>query len=329
VVGLELELGRPAALLLAPALAALLAYLHYRGFERGYLKRHALYNPLARVVRARGRAGRRATLAAKLALAAALAAALAKPGLAVEREVVLQGPAEVATFRLARPVAILIIDVSGSMGEAIPGGVKIEVAKDALRKLVERVPPSVDLGLIAFDHAVRAAVPPSQNRTVLLRVLDSLRAEGGTVYGHALDTAISWLKPYLAFNSSALVVFATDGMPSDLEYRRLLAFFREKRVPIHTVYIGKPGEPGEGETRFIARETGGEQYTAETAQQLADAFAELGERVSEMAVRASAPVTVKKLVRERVDLSWLFAAAAAALLALLQAARYRASGVSF
>ena len=326
---MELELSQPAALLLAPVVAALLAYLHYRGFEGGYLRQHTLYNPLARVVRQRGRARRRATLAVKLTLAVALALALARPGVFVEREVVLQGPAEVAMFRLARPVAVIVIDVSGSMGEAIPGGVKIEVAKDALRKLVERVPPSVDLGLIAFDHAVRAAVPPSQNRSVLLRVLSSLQAEGGTVYGHALDTAISWLKPYLAFNSSALVVFATDGMPSDLEYRRLLAFFREKRVPIHTVYIGKPGEPGEGETRFIARETGGEQYTAETAQQLADAFAELGERVSEMAVRASAPVAVKKLVRERVDLSWLFAAAAAALLALLQAARYRASGVSF
>jgi Mg-chelatase subunit ChlD len=326
---LELELGQPAALLLAPVVAALLAYLHYRGFEGGYLRQHTLYNPLARVVRQRGRARRRATLAVKLALAVALALALARPGVLVEREVVLQGPAEVAMFRLARPVAVMVIDVSGSMGEAIPGGVKIEVAKDALRKLVERVPPSVDLGLIAFDHAVRAAVPPSQNRSVLLRVLDSLQAEGGTVYGHALDTAISWLKPYLAFNSSALVVFATDGMPSDPEYRRLLAFFRENRVPIHTVYIGRPGEPGEEETRFIARETGGEQYTAETAQQLAEAFAELGRRVSEMAVRASAPVTVKKLVRERVDLSWLFAAAAAALLALLQAARYHASGVSF
>ena len=326
---MELELSQPAALLLAPVVAALLAYLHYRGFEGGYLRQHTLYNPLARVVRQRGRARRRATLAVKLALAVALALALARPGVFVEREVVLQGPAEVAMFRLARPVAVMVIDVSGSMGEAIPGGVKIEVAKDALRKLVERVPPSVDLGLIAFDHAVRAAVPPSQNRSVLLRVLSSLQAEGGTVYGHALDTAISWLKPYLAFNSSALVVFATDGMPSDPEYRRLLAFFRENRVPIHTVYIGRPGEPGEEETRFIARETGGEQYTAETAQQLAEAFAELGGRVSEMAMRASASVAVKKAVRERVDLSWLFAAAAAALLALLQAARYRASGVSF
>ncbi len=326
---MRLELSQPAALLLAPVVAALLAYLHYRGFEGGYLRQHTLYNPLARVVRQGGRARRRATLAVKLALAVVLALALARPGVFVEREVVLQGPAEVAMFRLARPVAVIVIDVSGSMGEAIPGGVKIEVAKDALRKLVEQVPPSVDLGLIAFDHAVRAAVPPSQNRSVLLRVLSSLRAEGGTVYGHALDTAISWLKPYLAFNSSALVVFATDGMPSDPEYRRLLAFFRENRVPIHTVYIGRPGEPGEEETRFIARETGGEQYTAETAQQLAEAFAELGGRVSEIAVRASAPVAVKRAVRERVDLSWLFAAAAAALLALLQAARYRASGVSF
>ncbi len=326
---MEVELSQPAALLLAPVVAALLAYLHYRGFEGGYLRQHTLYNPLARVVRQRGRARRRVTLAVKLALAVVLALALARPGVFAEREVVLQGPAEVAMFRLARPVAILIIDVSGSMGEAIPGGVKIEVARDALRRLVEQVPPSVDLGLIAFDHAVRAAVPPSQNRSVLLRVLSSLQAEGGTVYGHALDTAISWLKPYLAFNSSALVVFATDGIPSDPGYRRLLAFFRENRVPIHTVYIGKPGEPGEGETRFIARETGGEQYTAETAQQLAEAFAELGERVSEMAVRASAPVTVKRAVRERVDLSWLFAAAAAALLVLLKATRYRASGVSF
>jgi Ca-activated chloride channel family protein len=326
---LEVELSQPAALLLAPVVAALLAYLHYRGFEGGYLRQHALYNPLARVVRQGGRARRRATLAVKLALAVALALALARPGVFVEREVVLQGPAEVAMFRLARPVAILIIDVSGSMGETIPGGVRIEVARDALRRLVEQVPPSVDLGLIAFDHAVRAAVPPSQNRSVLLRVLSSLQAEGGTVYGHALDTAISWLKPYLAFNSSALVVFATDGMPSDPEYRRLLAFFRENRVPIHTVYIGRPGEPGEGETRFIARETGGEQYTAETAQQLAEASAELGEKVSEIAVRASTPVAVKRAVRERVDLSWLFAAAAAALLALLQATRYHASGVSF
>ena len=326
---MELELGRPVALLLAPAVAALLTYFHHRSFEKNYFRRHALYNPLARVVKPRSHVSRRATLALKLVLAAVLAAALARPSVVVEREVLLQGPAGGAVLKLARPVVVLVVDVSGSMGEAIPGGVKIEVARRALRGLVERVPPSVDLGLVAFDHAVKAAVPPSQNRTVLLRVLDSLRAEGGTVYGHALDTVISWLRPYIAFNSSALVIFATDGMPSDPDYRRLLSFFRENRVPIHTVYIGRPGEPGEKETELIARETGGTQHTAETAQQLAEAFAELEGRVSEVAVKALASATVKRVTRERVDLSWLFAAAAAVLLALLQVARYRVSGVSF
>lgn len=328
---MEALLARPLALLLAPALAALLVLLHSWGFKRVYLKRFVLLNPLARVVRVERKPRRRATLALKLALAALLALTLSQPYVTVEREVVVESGGEVEVrLRLARPVVIVIVDVSGSMSAEIPGGVKaIEAAKEAVRRLVEGAPQGVDVGLIAFSDRIEAAVPPTSDRKAVLAVVNALESTGGTMYTYPLRAALNWLAPYTLFGSPTLVVFVSDGLPADMEYRGLLPKFKALNVSIHTIYIGGVGESGEAEMQLIARETGGEQYTAEAAQQLISVFEGLASRVGEMAVRAQERLKAKRTVREVVNLSWAPAIAAATIFTLLLAARYRASQLTF
>lgn len=322
---MTLALGNPAWLAAAPVIAALLALAHTVGFRRLYLRRAALWNPMARVVKLRRRPRRRLTLALKLAFAAAVSLALAQPHLLVEREVEAAGQAR-ARMRLAQPVAVLVIDVSGSMGESVPGGVKIEVAKEALKMLVERAPPSVHLGLVAFSDRIVHAVPPTSDRRPLLSTIELLKPEGGTMYTFAFQTALSWVRPYVALGAPALVVFASDGLPADPEYRDLLSEFRGLNVSVHAVFIGSEKE-GEAEMELIARETGGEHYTAANAQEILEVFARLAEKVAELNVTAGVRTRVK--VSEEVDLAWAPAAVAAVTLALLLAARYRAARVTF
>ncbi len=262
--------------------------------------------PLARLLQpALSRRGRLrgAVLAAALV---ALTVGLLSPTATVEREVTVQASGEVqAAYQVARPAVILVMDVSGSMGEQIPGGVKIEAAREAALRFVEGVPGDVDVGLIAFSDRVESSVPPTGNRSELEAAIRALMATGGTMYSYPLMSALAWVRGYRAFNATCAVVMLTDGLPADRsEYRHLLGSFRELGVPIHTVFIGVPGSEGEEETRLIARETGGTQHTVATVRDLLDTLSNLSSQVSETVATARFSASVKVPVRTQLDLGW-------------------------
>jgi len=287
--------------------------------------------PLAGLLRPperRTRVGRRALLAAALV---ALTVGLLSPTITVEREVRVQASGEVqASLQIARPAVVLLVDVSGSMGEPLPGGVKIEAAREAARRFVEGLPEGVDVGLIAFSDRVELSVPPTGNRSRLEGAISELTASGGTMYSYPLSSALAWVRGYRAFNATCAVVIVTDGLPADrVEYRGLLSSFREIGVPVHAVFIGPPGSEGEGETRLIARETGGTQHTAETVGDLVDALSELSSRISEAVASAQFEAEVRVPVSERVDLGWPLVLAGLALYASYWAVALRDEGTRF
>ena len=322
---------RPHFLLLAPLLAAALTYLHFEGFKRFYLGKYRYTNPLVQVLTVKKRHKRRLlSLALKLLLAVIISLSIAEPYVTVERVVVVGGEAEVVdVLDAANPVVVVVVDVSGSMSGAFTGGVKIEAAKRAVENLVRELPSEFDVGLVSFSDKVELAVPPTVDRGRVLRAIARLKAEGGTVYTYSLETALSWIEPYRAFNATAVVVFTTDGMPSDPEYRRVLEKYRELNVTIYTVYIGNPGETGEKETKYIAEYTGGSQYTASTAAQLAKTFEEITVEISRVSISLEVEVRSERKVTEKVSLRPHLALVSLVLLALLWVIRYRYSKILF
>ncbi len=230
--------------------------------------------------------------------------AVASPTVKVRRKVVREvtGEAEYS-YRIANPAVVIIVDISGSMADAIPGGVKIEAAKRAIQNFLTELSEDVDVGLIAFSGQVVAQVPITSNKDEILGVTSQLKPEGGTMYSNPLMTALSWLKAYRYFNISCALVFVTDGLPADIqEYRKLLSEFSDADIPIFSVYIGPKGDEGELETKFMAEKTGGEQHTAETVEKLVESLEELANRVSKVVGRVEVKTRVEEYVESQIPL---------------------------
>ena len=112
-----------------------------------------------------------------LAAISALAIGLARPS------VVLAVPREEATI-------MLTMDVSRSMRATDVDPNRLTAAQQAATDFVDRLPEQFRVGLVAFSTEARLVVEPTTDRAELREALASLRADGGTAMGDAIDLAL-------------------------------------------------------------------------------------------------------------------------------------------
>ena len=112
-----------------------------------------------------------------LAAISALAIGLARPS------VVLAVPREEATI-------MLTMDVSRSMRATDVDPNRLTAAQQAATDFVERLPEQFRVGLVAFSTEARLVVEPTTDRAEIREALSSLRADGGTAMGDAIDLAL-------------------------------------------------------------------------------------------------------------------------------------------
>jgi Ca-activated chloride channel homolog len=108
---------------------------------------------------------------------AALAIGLARPS------VVLAVPREEATI-------MLTMDVSRSMRATDVDPNRLTAAQQAATDFVDRLPEQFRVGLVAFSTEARLVVEPTTDRAEIREALASLRADGGTAMGDAIDLAL-------------------------------------------------------------------------------------------------------------------------------------------
>lgn len=195
------------------------------------------------------------------------------------------------TFAQVRgPVAsslLLLIDASGSMGDAIGGGkprVKIEAAKQAAIDALGRAAQSgsIEVAVLAFNGDCQNPVPRYQDFTrdvaQLTRFIRSLRPGGGTPMADALRFA----NRYLAFNgdagaSSKMIMLLADGENDCGDIGRALASLQASGIIFRHETVGfgiTPTSQAAHDLRAIATQTGGTYHHAANATQLADVFME-------------------------------------------------------
>ena len=323
-----IELGSPWLLLLAiPVAAGVIAGARVYGRVASSVK---VEYPLARFIAAQPtRRWRRLRLGLKLAVLALLALALASPK--VTYTVRRRARAEVeGRLKLANPAVVVLLDVSGSMGEQLGGERKIDAAVEAVRSFLRKLPGGVDVGLVAFSSHVVKAVPVTSDRLLVAQVAAELKAGGGTMYSYPLESAISWLEPYRVLNISCAVVLVSDGLPADRElYVEKLSKLRKLEIPVYTVYIGEEGSRGEAVARGIASETGGESFTVEDAAELASMLGELAREVGEAVYRGAAELELEEQAERTAELKDIALAMLAAVLPALWAASASAERTFF
>jgi Ca-activated chloride channel family protein len=108
---------------------------------------------------------------------AALAIGLARPSL------VLAVPREEATI-------MLTMDVSRSMRATDVDPNRLTAAQQAATDFVDRLPEQFRVGLVAFSTEARLVVEPTTDRAEIREALATLRADGGTAMGDAIDLAL-------------------------------------------------------------------------------------------------------------------------------------------
>ena len=116
-----------------------------------------------------------------------------------------------------RATVILVLDVSGSMQASDVRPSRLAAAQKAVRSFLNRVPPQVRIGLVAFSGDAEVAAPPTTDRDQLRQSLDGIGtfpAFGGTAIGDALAVAVELAKQALSGGTAQLTSF-TSAAPAN------------------------------------------------------------------------------------------------------------------
>jgi Ca-activated chloride channel family protein len=151
---------------------------------------------------------------------------------------------------------ILAMDVSNSMNADDVKPTRIEAAKAAARAFVERQPPAVKVGVVAFGDGAVIVQAPTGEHAEVLKSIDRLSVAGGTSLGLGLVSSLSAIagKPVtidaealasdsaqvdIGFFGSATVVMLSDGeqtgQPDPLAVAEVASV---AGVRVHTIGIG-------------------------------------------------------------------------------------------
>jgi Ca-activated chloride channel family protein len=154
---------------------------------------------------------------------------------------------------------ILALDVSNSMKADDVRPTRIEAAKAAARAFVDRQPPAVRIGVVAFGDGAVVVQTPTNAHVDVLGAIDRLTPEGGTSLGQALVTSLSAIagKPVtidpealasdsaqvdIGYFGSATVVLLSDGeetsRPNPVSVAEVASV---AGVRVHTIGVGTPG----------------------------------------------------------------------------------------
>jgi Ca-activated chloride channel family protein len=112
--------------------------------------------------------------------------------------------------------AMIVLDASGSMWGAIGGKPKLEVARDALKQVLGRIPPATELGLMAYGHRAKGdcadletLVPPAAGTAgKIAAAAGALRFLGKTPLSEAVRRAADALR---STEGKATVILITDA----------------------------------------------------------------------------------------------------------------------
>jgi Ca-activated chloride channel family protein len=222
---------------------------------------------------------------------AALVVAAAKP----QRTVAV--PVERASIMLAT-------DVSGSMTATDVQPNRLTAAKRAAFQFLATVPRQVNLGVMAFNQTPQVLQNPTRDRKAVSAAVQRMVSHGGTATGEAILTATGVLSrsPGVGLKRPpAAIVLLSDGASTTGRDPVAAAQAAGKlKIPIYTVALGtpqgtittkRPQSQGGGTTTTrvppdpralaqIARASGGQTFSAESAGGLKAVYERLGSQLS-------------------------------------------------
>ena len=257
-------------LLWAVLLVPLVLLLWMRGERRRAQRAGAFGNPalLPNVVTARPGWRRVVPIILYLLAATVLLLALARP------EATAQVPRDQATI-------MLVMDTSQSMLNTDVSPNRVEAARAAADAFLEEIPDRFQVGLVTFAGAPSVEALPTTDKEVIRSALRNAPVRDGTAVGDALVRALAASRPRNATGRdrppTAILLLSDGASRSGVPPLAAAQQARQEGVPVFTVALGV--QPS-AELQQIAEVTGGQSFTAPTAEQLNAVYRNLGSRLT-------------------------------------------------
>ncbi|MDQ4090405.1 MAG: VWA domain-containing protein [Actinomycetota bacterium] len=228
---------------------------------------------------------------------------------------------------------ILALDVSNSMKADDIKPNRMDAAKAAARAFVERQPSEVRLGVVAFGDGAVVVQTPTNAHADVLRSIDRLSSQGGTSMGQALVTSLGAIagKPVAIdleavasdsaavdigyFGSASVVLFSDGEETSQPDPVAVAEVASVAGVRVHTIGVGTP----EGAVVQVDGFSVATALDSELLEEVASVTDGSYHQADDAAGLAEVSDTIDlrfKLVSEHIEVSGLFAAAGAVLLAV-------------
>ena len=180
---------------------------------------------------------------------------------------------------LAADKAIIVLDGSGSMWAQIEGQARITLARDTLGRVLQSMPPDLELGLMTYGRRdkgdcndIELLVPPAAGtRDAIIAAAGKINPKGKTPLSEAVRQAAVELR---YTEDKATVILITDGLETCEADPCALASELERSGVDFTTYVlglGLSDEEGR-EVACIAENTGGQYFAANDVEALTQAL---------------------------------------------------------
>ena len=210
------------------------------------------------------------------------------------------GPAASVPVSHASGTVILAMDVSGSMAATDVPPDRLDAAKQAAVSFINAQPPTVDIGVVAFQQGGLEAALPTADHATATAAVRRLASGGGTSLGDAILASLSAIThrtvglgrngsvPAIGYWPSATIVLFSDGQDegaaaggTDTTAVAAAAVAQKAGVHIDTVGVGTAAGTtvdvdgyhlftalDEATLKSISQATGGAYHPASDASQL-------------------------------------------------------------
>ena len=201
-----------------------------------------------------------------------------------------------------RTTIMLAIDTSLSMAAEDVDPNRLAAAQAAATEFVDELPDRLNVGLVGFAGTAQLLVPPTQDHEDVKLAIAGLELDKATAIGDAVKLSLDVIEDQAqgvdGEDPDAAIVLISDGETTvGLPTEESIPLAVDAGVAVTTIAYGTPDgtimvdEDGDGvgqltgvpvnveELQLLAEGTGGQSFTAETAQDLRQVYDKLGSTI--------------------------------------------------
>ena len=202
------------------------------------------------------------------------------------------GPQAEVEVERERALVVVALDTSASMLAEDVAPDRFTAAKQAAVDFVADLPRGFDVALVAFAGNAAVVVPATPDADEVTRAIERLDLAGGTALGDAVLASLNAATLRPAGVPAAIVLLADGGSTVGTPVQVGVEAAAEAEIPVTTIAYGTPdGVVIADGRRFevpvdepvlarIAEGTGGQAYTAATADQLQEVYGSIRGRLA-------------------------------------------------